>query len=126
MAAVVQPPERRMSPGLRKFVGLCLPPSLVSALDGALTLAGQPAEYWQAFDATGRPDAAPVYEVSPTFHYLLATHPLAFAAGGAAEIAVLVGLILLLPRPLALTLSLAAVIGHAWGSTTWLADYPFG
>jgi len=61
----------------QRFLGLCLPPLAFSVLDGSLTLAGQSAEYWAG--AFARVD-----ETSPTFHHLLAAHPLAFAGGSSA------------------------------------------
>lgn len=97
----------------RRLLGLCIPPVMFAALDGALTLTGQSAEYWAG--NYGR-----VNELSPTFNHLLAYHPLAFAAGSLAWMLVFCGMILLMPPMLALTTSIAVTVGHALGSMTWL------
>ena len=102
-----------MGPILRRLLGLCLPPALLALFDAALTLFGQSAAYWAG-------NYAQVNEQSPTFHQLLATHPLAFTAGLVAWVLVFSGLILLLPQTLAMTASIAVAIGHTWGATTWL------
>lgn len=100
--------------GLRlRFVGLCLPPILFSLLDAFLTLMGQSADYWAG-------NYAQVNEVSPTFNHLLAIHPLAFLAGSAVWLAVVVGFLLLVPDTLALIVSIAVVFGHTVGASSWL------
>jgi hypothetical protein len=100
--------------GLRlRFVGLCLPPILFSILDAFLTLMGQSANYWGG-------DYAQVNEVSPTFNHLLAIHPLAFMAGSAVWLGVVVGFLLLVPDTLALIVSIAVVFGHTVGASSWL------
>ncbi len=93
--------------------GLCLPPLGLACLDAVLTLLGQSPEYWAG-------NYGQVSELSPTFHHLLATHPLAFVVGIAGWILVFTGLILLLPETLALATSVAVVFGHTWGATSWL------
>lgn len=104
----------------RRFLGLCLPPLAFAALDGTLTLTGQSAEYWSG--AYSR-----VNEASPTFHELLAIHPLAFVAGLIGFSAVFVSIILLLPDTLALIMSIAATLGHTIGAATWILwRYEFG
>lgn len=97
----------------QRLLGLCVPPAALAFLDGALTLAGQTAEYWAG-------NYRRVNEVSPTFHHLLSYHPLAFAAGLLAWVLVFCGMILLMPQTLALTTSIAVTVGHTWGATTWL------
>ena len=97
----------------QRFLGLCLPPLTFSMLDGLLTLAGQSPEYWAG--AYGG-----VNETSPTFHHLLATHPLAFAGGTLGWMVVFVGIILLLPDTLALIVCIAVTLGHAAGAATWV------
>jgi hypothetical protein len=97
----------------RRLFGLCLSPAAAATLDAALTLRGQSAEYWAG-------NYAGVNELSPTFHHLLAYHPLAFVAGFLAWLLIFGTMILLLPRMLALAISLAVTIGHTWGATTWL------
>jgi hypothetical protein len=104
-----------------RLLGLCVPPILLSGLDGALTLTGQSSAYWAG-------DRAQVNELSPTFHWLLTVHPLAFVAGWVVWVLVFVGLILLLPKMLALTASLAVTTAHEWGASSWLAmrfDYGY-
>jgi hypothetical protein len=97
----------------RRLLGLCIPPAALATLDGALTLAGQSAEYWAG-------NYARVNEMSPTFNHLLTYHPLAFAAGWLGWILIFCGMILLLPQTLALTTSIAVTVGHTLGATTWL------
>ena len=97
----------------RRLFGLCLPSAAAASLDAVLTLRGQSAEYWAG-------NYARVNELSPTFHHLLAYHPLAFVAGILAWLLIFGTIILLLPRMLALAMSLAVTIGHTWGATTWL------
>lgn len=100
--------------GIRnRLLGLCLPPVLLCAFDNTVTLLGQSAEYWAG-------DYLRVNEASPTFHHLLQIHPLAFAVGIMAWMAVFVGIILLSPDILALIVSIAVTFGHAAGAATWL------
>jgi hypothetical protein len=96
-----------------RLLGLCLPPLLFCALDGTLTLAGQSGAYWAG-------NYSAVNELSPTFNHLLRLHPAAFAAGLLAWAGVFVGLILLLPDTLALSVSIAVTLGHTLGAATWL------
>ena len=103
-----------MVSGLRqRFLGLCVPPLVFWALDLTLTLVGQSAEYWQGH--WGHVNVGP-----PTFEYLLAVHPAAFAAGMAGWAAIFVMVLLLLPDTLALIVSVVIVLGHAAGSATWI------
>lgn len=96
-----------------RLVGLCLPPVAFAALDGGLTLAGQSTVYWSG-------EYRSVNEASPTFHHLLAIHPLAFVAGIAVWVAVFCGFILLVSETWALVASLTVTNGHAAGAATWL------
>jgi len=82
-------------------------------LDGSLTLAGQSAVYWDGAYQQ-------VNEASPTFHHLLAVHPLAFVAGHLAWLVVFVGIILLLPDTLALIVAIGVTFGHTVGAATWV------
>lgn len=102
-----------MSGVRQRFLGLGLPPLLFSVLDNVLTLAGQSALYWGG-------DYTQVNEASPTFHHLLALHPLAFVGGGLVWIVIFVSIILLLPDTLALIVSIALTFGHAAGAATWM------
>ncbi len=97
----------------RRFIGLCLPPIPFCLLDASLTLIGQSADYWGG-------DYARVNEASPTFNHLLAIHPLAFLAGIAVWLGVVVGFLLLVPDTLALIASIAVVFGHTIGAASWL------
>ena len=96
-----------------RLLGLCVPPLLLCAADNTVTLLGQSAAYWAG-------DYLQVSEMSPTFNHLLTIHPVAFIAGVLVWMAVLVGMILLLPDTLALILSIAATFGHTVGLATWL------
>jgi len=82
-------------------------------LDQLLTLWGQSAEYWQGrYEFTN--------ESSPPFNWLLRQHPLAFEAGILVWIVLFCVAIVAVPRRLAMTLSMAIMIGHTWGATSWL------
>jgi hypothetical protein len=105
----------------RRAVGLCGPAVLLSLADWALTLAGQPAAYWAG-------DYSRAYELSPTFHWLLAAHPALFLAGVLAWVGVFAALILLLPDPPAAMLSVAVAFGHTNGAASWVmhrSEYPY-
>ncbi len=96
-----------------RFVGLCLPPIAFAILDATLTLYGQSSDYW-----SGR--YAAVNEASPTFHQLLAIHPVVFVAGFAVWMAIFVGFILLVSDTWALISCITVINGHAAGAATWL------
>src|SRR5882757_1338277 len=97
----------------RRFLGFCLLPILLTALDYGLTLAGQPKEYWAG-------DYGRAHEMDPILHTLLVYHPLAFVAVNAALTLVLVGLILLTPRIVATIFSIMTSLVHWAGASTWL------
>lgn len=104
----------------RRKVWLCVPPFVLCMLDQGITLYGQGPEYWRG----NRSVAA---EGNPWFYWLLLQHPLAFEAGILAWVAVFCVVILALPRRAAMTLSIAIVIGHTWGTATWLCYlFPLG
>jgi hypothetical protein len=90
-------------------------------LDYLVTLWGQPVGYWLG-------DYEQVRELAPHGMWILRQHPAWFVLLGAAANGVAVVAILRLPRPLALGLALALVMGHAWGIGTWLPMlcYPHG
>ena len=92
---------------------LCIPPIVLCILDQSVTLIGQRADYWR-----GHYQLA--VEGSPPFYWLLTHHYLAFEAGIAVWIALFSLVILLSPRWLAMAVSIAIVIGHTWGTATWL------
>jgi hypothetical protein len=103
-----------------RFLGLCLPPLLLCALDATLTLSGQSPEYWSGIYTA-------VNEASPTMNHLLRFHPAAFVAGIFLWSAVFISVVLLLPDALALTASIALTFGHTAGAATWLYwRYPYG
>jgi hypothetical protein len=109
-------PAMPQSPVARRFIALCVPYLAVMVADGGVTLLGQPAEYW-------RGDRDRVVEWSLTFNDLLRTGPVALVAGLLCVAAMVCVLILLLPRTLAMGTALAAIIGHTWGTATWLPAY---
>jgi hypothetical protein len=82
-----------------------------------LTLAGQPAEYWQG-------NHTKVIELHPLLHQLLAYHPLAFVAVKAIMLFAFISLILLLPRNSAMILSILLSLVGLSGPGTWLLDMP--
>ncbi|MCA9032404.1 MAG: hypothetical protein KDA66_16415 [Planctomycetaceae bacterium] len=102
-------PDRTLRP-----LWLVLPPALLCMLDFGITLYGQSASYWSG-------NYGAVNELSPSFARYLTIHPLAFVGAGVLWIALFSTLIALLPEILALTVSIAVVIGHMGGTATWLA-----
>jgi hypothetical protein len=97
----------------RRFLGLCLLPVLMTCLDDGLTLLQQPAAYWAG-------DYSKASEANPWFHHLMAYHPAAFISWEAASVLIFVGMILLMPQTLALTISIAYTLGYLVGASTWL------
>jgi hypothetical protein len=102
-----------MSPdSARQRLWLCLPPITLCAFDGCVTLWGQPAAYWAG-------DRAAVYEGNPLAAWLLALHPLAFAAAGVPYGLLLAGAILRLPRRCSEAVAVLFSFSHAVGVLTW-------
>ena len=97
----------------RRFFGLCLLPVLMTCLDDGLTLSHQPAAYWAG-------DYAQAHEGNPWFYHLMAYHPAAYISWQVASVLIFVGLILLMPQTLALTISIAFSLGYLVGASTWL------
>lgn len=97
----------------RNALWLVVPPAVMCAMDGLLTLFGQPAEYWAG-------DYAAAWEGSPSFHDYLTIHPLVAVGAMLLWMAIFSALVLLLPEMLALTLSMAIAIGHMSGAGSWL------
>jgi hypothetical protein len=93
---------------------LAMPPVLLCVADAALTLWGQPREYWQG-------DFSRVLEFNPLGHVLLAYHPWAFAVGVAGYLAIFLILTQLLTRRWMILLTFALSIGHVIGGAGWLA-----
>jgi hypothetical protein len=92
---------------------LCLPPTLLALLDHALTLFFQPDTYWAGDFSTAK-------EANPHASWLMQTHPIAIEVGFVAWLALVWSLILILPRRLALALSLGVTMGHTMGTASWL------
>jgi hypothetical protein len=92
-------------------------PAAACLLDYALTLHGQPAAYW-------RGDTTAVNELSPDVRRLLEIGLAASVAGFVIWVGAIAGLLVLLPRPVALFLALVVTIGHVVGGTTWLWRWP--
>jgi hypothetical protein len=99
----------------RRFIGFCLVLVFMTCLDCALTLAGQPKEYWEGNHSN-------VIELHPMLHQLLAYHPLAFVAVKAVILLAFVSLILLMPRNSAMILSLLLCLSGLSGPGSWLLD----
>jgi hypothetical protein len=98
---------------MRKKLWLCLPPLVLCLADQIVTLRAQPQEYW-----TGLYHMA--QEGAPHGYWLFSQHPLAYIAAAAGYMVAFSLVILALPRRLAETASIALVLGHAWGTATWL------
>jgi hypothetical protein len=101
----------------RRLIGFCLVLVFLTCLDCALTLAGQPTEYWEG-------NHTKVIELHPLLHQLLAYHPLAFVAVKAVILLAFISLILLIPRNSAMILSLLLIFVGLSGPGTWLLDMP--
>lgn len=94
-------------------VYLIVPALAAFVIDVALTLWGQPREYWNG-------DYGVAQEMAPVGFALLAHHPLAFVLA-AAGYAILFSLaIRFLPGWLALWLSLGYLVAHSSGANSWL------
>jgi hypothetical protein len=96
----------------RNRLYLWLPPLVMVPLDLGLTLWGQPPEYWGG--------AYIVNEGNPWAEQLLVIHRAAFLAAGVGWLALLVGLVTVLPRPAALTISVTVAQAHAWAAGMWV------
>lgn len=104
----------------RRKIWLCVPPFALCMLDQSITLYGQSFNYWKGNYSVAN-------EVNPWFNWLLRQHPLAFEAGIIAWIVVFSVVILALPRRASMTISMAIVLGHTWGTATWMCFVlPFG
>ncbi|MBL7132678.1 MAG: hypothetical protein ISS78_01140 [Phycisphaerae bacterium] len=98
---------------LTKRLWLCICPAAVCVLDQAVTLWSQPTGYLQG-------NYALAAEASPPFRWLLRLHPLAYVAGAAVGLGLYVAILLLSPRRLAMTTAIIIILGHSWGTATWL------
>ena len=79
----------------------------MAPLDLGMTLWGQPPEYWGGAYTT--------CESNPLAEQLLLIHPAAFLAAGVAWLALVVRLVTVLPRPAAVTISVAVSQAHSLG-----------
>jgi hypothetical protein len=84
--------------------------------DVALTLSGQPAEYWAG-------DFATVNEINPVGHALLRLGPWPFLGATAAWLAALVLLTLYWRHRLAEVAVKVLTVGHAVGGACWVARH---
>jgi hypothetical protein len=91
---------------------LWLPTVVLSAADGFMTLAGQPAAYWEG-------DFAIVDELNPLAAWFLSLHPLAFAASGVPYLLLVAALIVRLPRPWSAAVAVVIAATHALGVVLW-------
>jgi hypothetical protein len=82
-------------------------------IDTAVTVYGQAEEYWKGRLGTAK-------EGNPVIHMFMSNHWLGLFAITALWIAIIVPLILFLPRRLSLIISSAIVLGNTWGAGTWL------
>jgi hypothetical protein len=91
----------------------------MSYLDQAATLLGQPASYWSG-------QYHRVDEVSPIFRPLLQHHPITFLTGAFVWTMAFCLLIVVLPRRPAMVVALAFLLGHTWGTASWILAMPQG
>lgn len=104
----------------RNRLWLCLPPLAMAPLDFGMTLLGQPPEYWDGYYI--------LREGNPLAAELLMLHPAAFLGAGVVWLALVMGLVMALPRLAALTISVAVSQAHAWAAGGWvlvLSPFPF-
>ncbi len=92
---------------------LCLPPMVLALLDGGITLALQPAEYWkQSYQYLN--------EASPLWATFLSRSPLAYVAAAAVYLAIVCALIWFLPKRAAFVASLTVCLWHIVGASSWI------
>lgn len=91
---------------------LCRPPIIVCALDGCMTLWGQPAAYWaEGYSA--------VRESNPLAASLLTFHPLAFVASGIPYVLIVGGAIFMPPWRFSVVIAFVVTISHLVGVFAW-------
>jgi len=100
----------------RRLLGLGLPCLLPWVLDVALTLHGQPPEYWAG-------DYSRTTEGAAFYRRLYALHPVAGVGGHLLFLGLIGGLLVLLPERPAVVLALAAAFGSTWGASSWVERY---
>lgn len=84
-------------------------------IDGILTLVGQDPSYWKGGNAN---EASPVY-------YVLQISPWFFVLGSAAWLAFWYWAIRKLKEPLNLIMTLLFIVGHSFGSVSWITKITF-
>lgn len=82
-----------------------------AVVDGVVTLLGQSPQYWSGLGI--------VNEASPAYYFLLAS-PWAFILGSIIWFAFWYWAIKHLKEPLNFLVMFIFVIGHSWGSSTWI------
>lgn len=92
---------------------LCVAPLLLCAFDLTITLAGQPAEYWQGDYAVG-------LEGNPVARPLLLTGPGTFIIGIAGYALVFCLVLVFWRHPFAVVLAFVLTLSHAVCAGTWL------
>jgi hypothetical protein len=105
-----------MSDWKRRLLGLGLPCLAAFLLDTTQRLCAQPAVYW-----AGNYHYI-LQEGTPFVRTLSTWHPLAAVGGYVLWAAILTALLLLVPRLLAVMLSIAVVFGHIAGAYSWSAQ----
>jgi len=93
---------------------LVAPVGVLFAADVALTLCGQPAEYWAG-------DTSAAVEANPLAHPLLARSPWLFAGLATAWIVIVMAAILKWKHPASAWLAAGVALSHALGGSSWLA-----
>jgi hypothetical protein len=103
----------------RRLLGLGLPCLAAFLLDTTQRVCAQPEEYW-----AGNYQYI-LQEGTPFVRTLYTWHPLAAVGGYVLWAAILTALLLLLPRPLAVVLSITVVFGHIAGAYSWSAQFMY-
>ena len=94
-------------------------PTVMCLIDVGVTLACQPAKYWQEGYRF-------VHEANPVARWLLAIDPFALVAGNLLWILLFSTVIVRLPFRSARVVALVILIAHALGASTWLIRQPYG
>jgi hypothetical protein len=93
---------------------MCVGPIIFSILDEALTLLGQPADYWSG-------NYEHVLEWNPLANWALRQHPAYFVTGSVVWAALYCTAIICLPANPARVLAFSVQFGHTLGASSWLA-----
>ena len=103
---------------LKDRAWLCIPALTAMLIDTVVTVYGQAEEYWKGNHENTN-------EFNPLIHAFMSTHWLGLFAITILWIAIIVPLILFLPRRLSLIIASAIVLGNTWGAATWLSLHSF-